>query len=241
MPATAQTEAPTQTETQTAPGDPRFYGGARYSFSLSDVSALQEYDPRFGVGGGIFVAGHAWHSLDLRVEANYVQKGAHLAVSRSEIEWQLDFLEVPVLLVWNTSPQTQTSVQFYAGVSYAIPLQRQIEQGENIGYDIEDFVDQGIVMNSTTVVALNGVEDADLGLALGVGLSVPVGAVNFLVEARYTRSFTDPYVSADFVVTTGQGAEAVTETTVADFSNRVFTFYFGFSFPFGARSASESQ
>lgn len=224
-----------------AHADPRFYGGARFSITVSDVSATLEHDPRFGVGGGLFVAGTAHKQLDVRLEANYVQKGARLAFSRSAVEWQLDYLEVPLLLVVNLMPQSQTSVQLYGGVTYGFPLERQIEQSDNIGFDLEDFTDIPIFINPTTVIVVNDVEDQDLGFALGVGLSVPVGQVNFLVDARYTSSLTDPVVSADYITVTGDGAEAVTTTTSTDFSNRVFSFFVGFSFPFGARTEAESE
>jgi hypothetical protein len=219
----------------------RFYGGARLSASMSDLSSTQEHDPRFGVGGGLFVAGTAWKSFDLRVEANYVQKGARLSFSRSSVEWQMDYLEVPVFLVWNIMPKTQTSVELYAGVSYGLPVQRQVEQGDNIGYDIEDFIDEEIFINQTTTLRINDVEDTDLGFALGVGLSVPVGQVNFLVDARLTSSLTDPVVSADYITTTGEGDEMVTTTVASDFKNSVFSFYFGFAFPFGTRGAAEPE
>ncbi|HXV14373.1 MAG TPA: porin family protein [Candidatus Krumholzibacteria bacterium] len=233
--------AQTPSDAESPAGDPRFYGGARLSVTMSDVSSVQEHDPRFGVGGGLFVAGTVWKSFDLRVEANYVQKGARLAFSRSAIEWQMDYLEIPVLLVWNIIPKSKTSVELYGGMSYGIPVQQQVEQGENLGYDIEDFTEQPIFINQNTVLQINDVEDTDLGFALGIGLSVPVGQVNFLVDARLTRSITDPVVAADFVTTIGEDEEAVTTTTVTDFSNRLFSFYIGFSFPFGARAPAGSE
>lgn len=216
--------------------EPRFYGGARASFTVSDVKATQEYDPRFGIGGGLFVAGNAYKQLDIRLEANYSEKGARLAYSRSSIEWQMDYLELPLLLVLNLSPRSESTFQIVAGLTYGIPLQRQVEVGDNIGYYLEDFTDQDIFINNTTVLHVNSVEDSELGLALGMGLSVPVGQVDFLVDLRYTTSLTDPVVDADFVVTTGQDDEVVVETTSTAFSNRVFTFFVGFAFPFGSRA-----
>ncbi len=236
-----EARAQTPTDAEPAAGDPRFYGGARFSVSISDVSSIQEQDPRFGVGGGIFVAGRAWKSFDLRLEANYAQKGARYSFSRSSVEWQMDYLEIPLLLVWNVMPKSQTSVEFYGGPSYGFPLQRDVEQGDNIGYDLEDFTDIPIFINQTTVLRVNDVEDSDLGFVLGVGLSVPIGKANFLVDTRYTRSLTDPVVSADYIQTIGEGDEAVTETASADFSNRVFTFFVGFSFPFGTRGEAASE
>ncbi len=224
-----------------ASADPRFYGGARGSFSMSDVDATLEHDPRFGVGGGVYVAGTAWKSLDLRVEANYTQKGARLAFSRSSYEWQMDYLEIPFMLVVNLMPKSQTSVEFCAGMTYAFPLQRSIEVGDNVGYHLEDFIDDPIFVNPTTNIVPHSVADSDVGFALGMGLSVPTGKVNFTVDVRFTRSLTDPAVEADYVQTAGQGEDAVTTITSANFSNRVFTFFVGFAFPFGSRTPAEAE
>ena len=224
-----------------AQAESRYYGGARLAVTIADVKSELEHDPRFGVGGGVFVAGQAWKEFDVRIEANYVQKGAHIAFSRTAIEWQMDYVEVPVFLVWNIMPKTQTSVELYGGVSYGFPLNRQVEQGDNLGYMLEDWIDTPFIVNPTTVLRINEVEDADLAFALGIGLSVPVGQVNFLVDARYTRSITDPVVSADYIRTIGDDEDAVTTVTNTDFSNRVFSFYFGFSFPFGSRTAPEPE
>lgn len=225
-----------------AQADPRFYGGARFSITVSDVSATQEHDPRFGVGGGLFIAGSAWKSFDLRVEANYSQKGARLSYARSSVEWQMDYIDVPVLLVWNMMPKSKTSVELYSGASYGIPVQRQVEEGENLGYDLEDFIDVPIFINQTTTLTVHEVKDSDVGFVLGIGLSVPVGQVNFLVDARYTTGLTDPVVSADYNnYTTGDDDEIIVTDTPTDFSNRVFTFFVGFAFPFGARAAAESE
>lgn len=216
--------------------EPRFYGGARASFTVSDLSAEQEYDPRFGIGGGLFVAGNAYKRLDIRLEANYSEKGARLAYSRSSIEWQMDYLEMPLLLVLNLSPRSQTTLQIVGGVTYGFPVHQQVEVGDNIGYYLQDFTDRDIFINDTTNLHINSVEDSELGFALGMGLSVPVGQVDFLIDLRYTTSLTDPVVDADFVVTTGQDDEIVVETTSTAFSNRVFTFFVGFAFPFGTRA-----
>jgi len=219
----------------------RYYGGVRVAFSLGDVKAAQEYDPRFGAGGGAFVGANVWKQVGLRLEGNYTQKGARLAFSRSSIEWQMDYLEVPLLLVVNLAPKSNTSVELCAGLSYAFPLQRQVEVGNNLGYDLVDYVGLFIPVNNSTSIGVNSVEDMDIAFQIGLGLNVPIGAANFLVDVRYVSSLTDPVVNADFYRVIGEGDEATTEITSADFSNRVFSFYFGFAFPFGARTSAESQ
>jgi len=223
-----------------AQAEPRFTLGARTAFYMGDVKAAQEYDPRLGVGGGIFLQANAWKRIDLRVEANYVQKGARLAFSRTAIEWQMDYAEFPILLVVNLSPKSSTSLELCGGFSYGYPMQRQVEVNDNLGYDMEAYLEEGdfIPVNTTTNLVINDLEGADLAYAIGLGLSVPVGAVNFLVDVRYTSSLTDPVVDADFVRTIGTGDEETTETDSADFSNRVFGFFVGFSFPFGTRESA---
>jgi hypothetical protein len=222
-------------------GEARLTGGARVAFTASDVSGEQEYDPRFGAGAGIYLQGRAWHSIDLRVEANYAPKGARLAFGESEVEWQMDYLEVPMLVVFNLRPKSRTSVELFAGATYGIGINRQIEVGNDIGYNLEDFVDRDIAINPTTTLSLESVEKNDIGFALGMGLSVPTGPVNFLVDVRYVSGLTDPVVTGTYTVQNGEGAQATYESSPVDFANRCFSFSVGFAFPFGARSAPESE
>ncbi len=241
-PAVRAQETPSEAvpEAPTATGEPRFSGGVRAAFSVSDVSAVQEHDPRFGVGGGIFLQSRAWRNIDLRLEANYVQKGARLAFSRSSVEWQMDYIEFPLLLVINLSEKSKTAVELCVGMTYAIPTQRQLEVGDNLGYELDQFIDDDIFVNNTTVVHVNDVENSDIGFALGLGLSVPVGKVNFLVDARYTTGLGDA-VDADYVQTITDGTEVTTTVVSTDFSNRCFSFMMGFAFPFGTRAPAESE
>jgi hypothetical protein len=222
-----------------AAGEPRFYGGARYLVSMADVKAPQEYDPRFGVGGGLYVGGNVWTKIELRVEGNYVQKGGRFAFGRTACEWQLDYFEFPVLAVFNVMPRSQTSVEFCAGVAYGLSVQQQVEEGDNLGYDIEAYLDQNIPLDSRNSLVVTSIEDNEVSLALGMGLSVPIGAVNFSVDVRYNRSITDPIATGYFAQVVGDGATATVERTTADLSNRVICFFVGFEFPFGSRTASE--
>jgi hypothetical protein len=224
-----------------AHADTALTGGVRVAFTAADVSGEQEYDPRFGVGAGAFLQGHVYRSLDLRVEANYVQKGARLAFGETQIEWQLDYIEVPILLVANLRPKSKTSVELFAGVAYGFGILQQLERGDDIGIDLVDYVGTDVPINFTTSLNMDDVEENDLGFALGMGLSVPVGVVNFLVDVRYVSGLTDPVVSGTYTVTTGEGDEATEESSAVDFANRCFSFSVGFAFPFGARSAPEPE
>lgn len=224
-----------------AHADPRLTGGVRIAFTAADLSGEQEYDPRFGVGGGIFLQGSAWKKIDLRVEANYVQKGGDLAFGETQIEWQLDYLEVPMLVVLNLSPKSKTAIELFAGVAYGIGTLQQIERGDDIGVDLEDFIGSDLQINPTTTLTLDSVEKNDLGFALGMGLSVPTGPVNFLVDIRYVSGMTDPVVSGVYTLQTGVGAQATYETAPVDFANRCFSFSVGFAFPFGARSEAGTE
>jgi Outer membrane protein beta-barrel domain len=222
-------------------GEPRFYGGARYLVSMADVSAAQEYDPRFGVGGGLYVAGTAWKPIDIRIEGNYVQKGGRIAFGRTACEWQLDYFEFPVLAVYNVMPRSQTSFEICAGVAYGLSVQQQVEESDNLGYDLDAFLDQNITLDARNSLVVESVENNELSFAIGMGLSVPVGAANFTVDVRYNRSITDPIVTGRFEQVVGDGATATIQESPADLSNRVFCFFIGFEFPFGSRTASGSE
>ena len=224
-----------------AHADTLLTGGVRVGLTAADVSGEQEYDPRFGVGAGVYLQGHAWRSIELRVEANYVQKGARLAFGETQIEWQLDYIEVPMLLVANLRPKSHTSVEIFAGAAYGFGINRQIERGDDLGADLDDYVGTDISINPNTTLHLESVEKNDLGFVLGMGLSVPTGAVNFLVDVRYVSGLTDPVVAGTYTVQSGEGSSATFETSPVDFANRCFSFTVGFAFPFGARSAPEPE
>ena len=242
----AQTETADPADT----GEPRFYGGSHVSFTNANVKAGTEYDPRFGIGGGIYVGGAVWKDFDLRLEANYVQKGATLNVGRWSIEWQLDYLEVPLLLYYNLMPISRTSVQFYGGVAYNYGHQLQVEEGDNLGYDLEGVLGQNVPLESGTVeiggeqvprtaLVIEDVETTELSYMLGMGFSVPIGAVNLTFDARYTAALSDPSVTANLNQVVGDGTDAEITSSTADVTNKVWGFYVGFLFPFGSRTASQ--
>jgi len=242
--AIAQTEAEATTPPTAPPsGEPRFYGGAHLLFSNSNVSGTEEYDPRMGLGGGVYVGGSAWKSFDLRLEANYVQKGANLSVGNWTIEWQMDYLEIPLLLVYNVMPRSETSFEMCAGVAYGFSVQEQVEEGSNLGYDLEAVIDEFIPLEQTgrTGLVINSVETTDLSFLLGAGLSVPVGAVNLCFDVRYTVGLTDPVVDATFQQLVGEDDDVTVVSTHEAFSNKTFCFFVGFEFPFGVRNASSQE
>jgi hypothetical protein len=219
-------------------------------FSNANVKSAIEYDPRFGIGGGVYVGGSAWKDFDLRVEANYVQKGGNLTYSTWSIEWQLDYIDVPVLIVYNLSPRSRTSVEFYGGVAYSYGVHQQVEEGDNLGYDLEDVIGQNIPLDRGTLIVdgepvprtslvIESVESSELSYVFGIGLSVPVGGVNLTFDARYTGAISSPSVSGEFQDVVGDGSEAAIVTSSADVTNKVFCWYVGFEFPFGTRTASQ--
>ncbi|HEX6791448.1 MAG TPA: outer membrane beta-barrel protein [Candidatus Krumholzibacteria bacterium] len=245
----AQTDAPAQTPDSHG-GEPAWYGGAHILFTNANIGASRDYDPRFGLGAGVYVGRTVWKAIDLRAGADIVQKGADLSVGNWSIEWQLDYLEIPVLLVYNFQPRSRTSFEIVAGGSYGFGIHQQIEEGDNLGYDLEEMkglliplehvymnVDGTLVPRSAVVI--DDVATTELTAILGFGLSTPVGGVNLCFDARYEIGLTDPAVSATFQQVVGSGEEAGFATTREEFSNKAFCFFIGFEFPFGARTVSE--
>jgi hypothetical protein len=231
-------------------GEPRYYLGSRLMFSNANVSAGREYDPRFGIGGGVYFGGSVWKQFDLRVEANYVQKGAELSVGSWAIEWQFDYLEIPLVAVYNFHPRSRTSFEICAGMSYGFALAQQLEEGDNLGYDLEEWKGESIPLQADLVdingvptprasVVINELKTTELNAVLGFGLSTPVGAVRLCMDARYVLGLTDPVVSSTYRQVLGDGDDAVLQTVNEDVSNKVWCFYVGFEFPLGSRSGTE--
>ena len=136
-------------------------------FSGSDADGT---DPRLGGVGGAFVRYDVTPALALQVEALYSQEGAEDTFAGQEGTYELDYLDVPVL------------------VRFAVPVNRLADAGVFAGPSI------GIPLRAAFDGAFGGVSDdeatrTDLGLTLGADYwAGPVG-----LDVRYTAGLTDAF------------------------------------------------
>ena len=153
-----------------------------------NVATLTDEDPdvvdvssrtRFSLGVVVDVA--LGRGFSLRTEPTFLRKGAVTTVSdgliSGENEFLLSYLEVPLLL----------SYTFGAG-----PVRPYLTAGPSIGLflDADDAVlrrPDGVFKADIDEV----VERFDVGLALGSGVSYPVGRVTLFAQGRYTLGLTN--------------------------------------------------
>ncbi len=148
-----------------------------------NVATLTDEDPdvvnvssrtSFSLGGVVEVA--LGRGFSLRAEPTYLRKGGVTTVSEDgvsrENEFLFSYLEVPLLL----------SYTFGAG-----PVRPYLTAGPSVGLflDAADAVlrrPDGVYKADMDAV----IKRFDVGLALGSGVSYPVGRVTLFVQGRYT-------------------------------------------------------
>ena len=148
-----------------------------------NVATLKDGDPdvvdvssrtHFSLGGVVDVA--LGRGFSLRAEPTYLRKGGVSTESEDgvsgENEFLFSYLEVPLLL----------SYTFGAG-----PVRPYLTAGPSIGLflDADDVVlrrPDGVFKADIDAV----IERFDVGLALGSGVSYPVGRVTLFAQGRYT-------------------------------------------------------
>ena len=129
---------------------------------------------RFSLGGVVDVA--VGQRFSLRAEPTYLRKGAVTTENDDgvpgENEFQFSYLEVPLLLSYTLD---------------ANPVRPYLTAGPSIGVflDADDVVlrrPDGTFKADMDAV----IERFDIGLALGSGVSYPVGRATLFVQGRYT-------------------------------------------------------
>ena len=152
-------------------------------------SIAQDNVPEFGVKAGLNFANFSWdipegsfetvsiikfgvsgivryplsELLDAQVELMYLQKGAKF----EETKWNFDYLSIPVLVRFNFSSE-DASTYIVAGPEIGFLLSAKFENS-GAEEDIKDVV-----------------KSIDLGLNIGAGVSVNMGATPMFWEIRYS-------------------------------------------------------
>ncbi len=153
-----------------------------------NVATMTDEDPdvvgvssRTSFSLGVVVEVALRRGFSLRAEPTYLRKGAVETVSdgliSGENEFQFSYLEVPLLL----------SYTFSTG-----PVRPYLTAGPSVGLflDADDAVlrrPDGVFKADMDAV----VKRFDVGLALGSGVSYPVGRVTLFAQGRYTLGLTN--------------------------------------------------
>jgi hypothetical protein len=159
--------------------------GVRAGLAVADLRGdfadLVGADRRVGLAGGGFLRVHFPGPVGLEAELLYVMKGATTEIDVTDesgttlgtgtITYQLDYVEIPVLL--------------RVALGGAGPVQPSLLLGPSLGVKVRSrlaYDGPGPDMSAD----LNQVEDTDFGLVGGVGLEFGHGPARMLLDARYT-------------------------------------------------------
>jgi hypothetical protein len=123
-------------------------------------------DGRLAFGAGGFIV-YGMGSINLQIEALFMQKGATASQDGFDFTLGYNYLEVPVALRFDIPSGGQMTPYVFGGAAAAVKISASVS-AEGDSADLED------------------VTPFDLGIVAGGGLQFPAGAGQFLVEARYT-------------------------------------------------------
>lgn len=162
--------------------------GVRAGLTLAnlrgDFADLVGADTRAGFAGGGFLRLVLGGSVELQPELLYTMRGAStkleatdpsgILVGTADLTYQLDYLEIPVLLRVTLPGDARPSLLI--GPSMGIKVRSRLRYN-GPGSDLSSDFDL--------------VEDADFGLVGGVELSFGPGPARMVLDARYTLGLTD--------------------------------------------------
>lgn len=135
------------------------------------------------VGG--FLRINLLNVIALQPELLYASKGAQYEEGAGntlmEITDKINYLEIPVLLRWNTLATGIVNAGLYGGPAFAykISAKKVTESG-----------------GETTKEDLDDVKDTDVGAAVGLGLDLNLGVGSLVGDVRYTLGLNSIYGSA---------------------------------------------
>lgn len=163
------------------------YGGVKAGANFAGIGGDDAPDnsgTRTGFQGGLFIGKHVNDQFGFRVEGLWVQKGAKADSASVSVTTKLDYIEFPILFVYDISSSEKMGFNVFAGPTL----------GFNIGAKVEDLdiKDQ--------------VKSFEFGAAIGAGLEKKLaGGKALTLDARYTLSGTS--IAED--VTIGSQTESV--------------------------------
>jgi hypothetical protein len=163
-------------------------------------------DTRTGVIVGAFVTMKLNPGVGIRLEGHYAQKGAKRALPEGELTAKIDYIDVPLLVVFQREMTEDTFwLNMHVGpvLSFKVSAGGEVSAGGTYaGRDIDDIT-----------------KNFDYGGAVGIGGAWNVGRFDVVIDARYTVSF----VSID------DAGEDL------DFRNNAFSALAGVAVPLGYR------
>lgn len=155
-------------------------GGVKIGLNSSTLNFKESGDfdkveSRTGIVAGAFLVWPVTPSIAIQAEGLYSQKGASVSGQGVTADLQLDYVDVPVLARFSTSPGSRTAVHAFAGPSMNFKVRTYAESGfenatERVEHDITDSI-----------------KSFEAGLVVGAGVQVS----RLLFEGRYSWGLTN--------------------------------------------------
>ncbi len=173
--------------------------GLNFARFTGEDSQGAETRTAFMVGGFLNLAFDEYVSL--RPEVYYSQKGTDISDDSLSGSYELNYIEIPVLLVYNI-PTKATGIAPY------------IFTGPSVGINLSATI-EGAINGQTRSADIDNPRPVDLGIAFGGGMGFPIGqsSSRIMIELRYTLGLTKAFEDvsnpgpADLVVADGEAPE----------------------------------
>ena len=158
------------------------YGGIKAGANFANASDIDNSSTRTGFQGGLFVGKDVSPQFGFRVEGLWVQKGATYdetvdlgsGPETIEVKAKFDYIEFPVLFVYNLSNSETMGFNVFAGPTFGFNIGANLEAE---GFDDQDVKDD--------------VESFEFGAAIGAGLAKKMASGKSIgLDARYTLGAT---------------------------------------------------
>lgn len=156
------------------------YGGIKAGANFANASDVDNSSMRTGFQGGLFIGKDVSPQFGFRVEGLWVQKGDKADVDFGpgigviEVTTKLDYIEFPILFVYNLSNSETMAFNLFAGptLGFNVGAKSEPEGGESV--DIKD-----------------NIESFEFGAAIGAGLAKKMASGKAItLDARYSLGAT---------------------------------------------------
>jgi hypothetical protein len=183
-------------------------------FKMSGVKSV-DIVTVYGVGAVVGIP--IFLNMYLQIEPKYLQKGGLIKLKENglEVKSETGYLEIPVL------------IRFPVGEKF------HILAGPTLGYMLSSDMESEFGGNTFRANAEKIMNNFDLGLTIGGGLSIPVLIGDLFLDGRYTYGITD--ISDDGTANL-QFRESIIPFVIdkdAETFNRGFKIMLGFTIPLG--------
>jgi hypothetical protein len=151
--------------------------GLKAGYGQSAFTGSTEFQWQSNPTFSAFAHGAISRSLSLQAELHLSQKLGESRVTGSNLTFEATYLSLPLLLRFAPGTPGPVKPYFLAGPSLVVQARCQVR-----------FVTTGLVSIDDCNQTAGDLNSTDIGAEGGVGLEIPIGRANFLVEGRGTTN-----------------------------------------------------